>query len=68
MSSEIIHIIAYNNYDGFFDIPASYVHNISFQCLNDFLMTKLILGLRYSVINYCKRVHPQSVMKLSRHN
>jgi hypothetical protein len=44
MKSEIIQIVAWDNYDGFQHLTKSYFHKILFPCLKDYLMTKLTLG------------------------
>jgi hypothetical protein len=47
MSSEIIQSLVYDNiYDHFFNMSASYFHKISFHYFEDYLMTKLTLGVR----------------------
>ncbi len=43
MSSEIIHNVAYDNYDDF-NMSTPYFHKFSFLYLEDYLMTKLTLG------------------------
>jgi hypothetical protein len=41
--SEIIHIVTYDNYDGF-NISPSYFHKKSFHYFKDYLMMQLTLG------------------------
>jgi hypothetical protein len=44
MSSEISHMVAYDNYNDFQQLSTSNSHNISFHYFEDCSMTKLTLG------------------------
>jgi hypothetical protein len=44
MSSEIIHNVAYNNYDDFQHVNFIFFTNFHFTILKDYLMMKLTLG------------------------
>jgi hypothetical protein len=48
MSREIIQSVAYDNYDDFQHVNFVF-HKFSFHYFEDYLMTKLTLGIRYII-------------------